>query len=125
MALAWNAGWVNALRGSNPLSSAREAPVTCHGGFLLLGGWFTRLPWFAPTPFALTPFAPTPFAPTPFASMDPCTGQTYAVVHSRSSRFRVDVTLTRPDVCSGPLTRNGGHRTIEPTNHHPSCTTLQ
>ena len=26
MALAWNAGWVNALRGSNPLSSAREVP---------------------------------------------------------------------------------------------------
>lgn len=24
MALAWNAGWVNALRGSNPLSSATE-----------------------------------------------------------------------------------------------------
>ena len=35
MALAWNAGWVNALRGSNPLSSAKEAPVTRHGGFLL------------------------------------------------------------------------------------------
>lgn len=42
MALAWNAGWVNALRGSNPLSSAREAPVTCHGGFLLFEArWFT------------------------------------------------------------------------------------
>ena len=25
MALAWNAGWVNALRGSNPLSSAAES----------------------------------------------------------------------------------------------------
>lgn len=24
MALAWKAGWVNALRGSNPLSSARN-----------------------------------------------------------------------------------------------------
>lgn len=28
MALAWNAGWVNALRGSNPLSSATEVPVS-------------------------------------------------------------------------------------------------
>src|SRR5690349_4618641 len=28
MALAWKAGWVNALRGSNPLSSALEGPVT-------------------------------------------------------------------------------------------------
>ncbi len=27
MALAWNAGWVNALRGSNPLSSATEVPA--------------------------------------------------------------------------------------------------
>jgi hypothetical protein len=62
MALAWNAGWVNALRGSNPLSSAREAPVTCHGGFLLFEArLFTRPLWFAPTPFA---------------SMDHCTGQT-------------------------------------------------
>ena len=27
MALAWNAGWVNALRGSNPLSSAKGKPL--------------------------------------------------------------------------------------------------
>ncbi len=27
MALAWNAGWVNALRGSNPLSSATKGQV--------------------------------------------------------------------------------------------------
>ena len=31
MALAWNAGWVNALRGSNPLSSAREVPDQTSG----------------------------------------------------------------------------------------------
>ena len=36
MALAWNAGWVNALRGSNPLSSARNPrnSSSC-GGFLI------------------------------------------------------------------------------------------
>ncbi len=37
MALAWNAGWVNALRGSNPLSSA-EGKAPCDsftGGFFV------------------------------------------------------------------------------------------
>lgn len=36
MALAWNAGWVNALRGSNPLSSAREVPDQLSGRGLFL-----------------------------------------------------------------------------------------
>src|SRR6476659_4482258 len=30
MALAWKAGWVNALRGSNPLSSATRSPGRTH-----------------------------------------------------------------------------------------------
>ena len=45
MALAWKAGWVNALRGSNPLSSALKAgrgiPIRCAPPFactLLVGG---------------------------------------------------------------------------------------
>ncbi len=41
MALAWKAGWVNALRGSNPLSSAngmRLHPVEGWGRSSLLGG---------------------------------------------------------------------------------------
>ena len=41
MALAWNAGWVNALRGSNPLSSAerRRLPpgITGVGAFFVSG----------------------------------------------------------------------------------------
>ncbi len=43
MALAWKAGWVNALRGSNPLSSAngmRLHPVEGWGRSSLSGGAF-------------------------------------------------------------------------------------
>lgn len=61
MALAWNAGWVNALRGSNPLSSAKEAPVTCHGGFLLFIDVAIRPPAQSP---ALVRAHPSPDQPT-------------------------------------------------------------
>ena len=79
MALAWNAGWVNALRGSNPLSSAKEAPVTCHGGFLLFEErLFTRPPARSPAP------SPPARSPAP---------------------VRVNGTLPRSDVCSGLFTQ--------------------
>ena len=50
MALAWKAGWVNALRGSNPLSSALKAgrgiPIRCAPPFActLLGGGVSERP---------------------------------------------------------------------------------